>query len=85
MQRNDVILGVLIFFRYQGVRSAWLVASSGHGKVVLTHVKKCAIAHFSINSHTFHRQPPGHGQVLNDPSDPPKKSAVVGTFSYQSF
>ena len=34
MQRNDVILGVLIFFGYQGVRSAWLVASSGHGKVV---------------------------------------------------
>ena len=34
MQRNDVILGVLIFFGYQGVRSAWLVALSGHGKMV---------------------------------------------------
>ena len=34
MQQNDVILGVLNFFGYQGVRSAWLVASSGHGKVV---------------------------------------------------
>ena len=34
MQRNDVILGVLIFFGYQGVRSAWLVALSGHGNMV---------------------------------------------------
>ena len=34
MKRNDVILGVLNFFGYQGVRSAWLVASSGHGNVV---------------------------------------------------
>ena len=34
MQRNDVILGVLNFFGYQGVRSAWLVASPGHGNMV---------------------------------------------------
>ena len=34
MQRNDVILGVLKFFGYQGVRSAWLVALSGHGNMV---------------------------------------------------
>ena len=26
--------------------------------------------HFSINSCTFHRQPLGHGQVLNDPTSP---------------
>ena len=78
MQRNDVILGVLIFFGYQGVRSAWLVASPGHGNMVETHVKKSAIADFSINSRAFHRQPPGHGQVSNDPSDPPKKSAATG-------
>ena len=74
MQRNDVILGVLNFFGYQGVRSAWLVALSGHRNMVETHVKKRAIARFSINSRAFHRQPPGHGQVPNDPSDPPKNS-----------
>ena len=34
MKRNDVILGVLNFFGYQGVRSAWLVALSGHGNMV---------------------------------------------------
>ena len=78
MQRNDVILGVLNFFGYQGVRSAWLVASPGHGNMVETHVKKRAIARFSINSRAFHRQPPGHGQVPNDPSDPPKKSVAAG-------
>ena len=77
MQRNDVILGVLIFFGYQGVRSAWLVALSGHGNMVETHVKRPAIAGFSINSRAFHRQPPGHGQVPNDPSDPPKKSVAA--------
>ena len=33
MKRNDVILGVLNFFGYQGVRSAWLVASPGHGNM----------------------------------------------------
>ena len=67
MKRNDVILGVLNFFGYQGVRSAWLVALSGHGNMVETHVKKRAIARFSINSRAFPRQPPGHGQVPNDP------------------
>ena len=40
--------------------------------------KKRAIARFSINSRAFHRQPLGHGQVPNDPSDPPKKSAAAG-------
>ena len=78
MQRNDVILGVLNFFGYQGVRSAWLVASPGHGNMVETHVKKPAMAGFSINSRAFHRQPPGHGQVPNDPSDPPKNSVAAG-------
>ena len=78
MQRNDVILGVLNFFGYQGVRSAWLVASARHGNMVETHVKKAVITAFSINSRAFHRQPPGHGQVPNDPSDPPKKSAAAG-------
>ena len=34
MKRNDVILGVLNFFGQQGVRSAWLVASPGHGSMV---------------------------------------------------
>ena len=34
MKRNDVILGVLNFFGYQGVRSAWLVASARHGNMV---------------------------------------------------
>ena len=78
-QRNDVILGVLNFFGYQGVRSAWLVALSEHGNMVETHVKKPAIAGFSINSRAFHRQPPpGHGQVPNDPSDPQKNSVAAG-------
>ena len=78
MQRNDVILGAPSFFGYQGVRSVWLVASPGHGNMVETHVKKSAMADFSINSRAFHRQPPGHGQVPNDPSDPPKKLAAAG-------
>ena len=78
MKRNDVILGVLNFFGYQGVRSAWLVASPGHGNMVETHVKKSAIADVSINSRAFHRQPPGHGQVPNDPSDPQKNSVAAG-------
>jgi hypothetical protein len=47
MQRNDVILGVLNFFGYQGFRSAWLVASPGHGKMGKTHANKPAIAGFS--------------------------------------
>ena len=75
MQRNDVILGVLNFFGYQGVRSAWLVASPGHGNMVETHVKKPGMP---INSRTFPRQPPGHGQVPNDPSDPQKNSVAAG-------
>jgi len=78
MKRNDVILGVLIFFGYQGVRSAWLVALSGHGSMVETHVKKAVITAFSINSRAFPRQPPGHGQVPNDPSDPQKNSVAAG-------
>ena len=56
----------------------WLVASATHGNMVETHVKKPAIAGFSINSRAFHGQPPGHGQVPNGPSDPPKKSAAAG-------
>ena len=55
-----------------------MVASSGHRSMVETHVKKSAIADFSINSRAFHRQPPGHGQVPNDPSDPPKNSVAAG-------
>ena len=78
MQRNDVILGVLNFFGYQGVRLAWLVALSGHGNMVETHVKKAVITAFSINSRAFPRQPPGHGQVPNDPSDPQKNSVAAG-------
>ena len=78
MKQNDVILGVLNFFGYQGVRSAWLVASPGHGNMVETHVKKAVITAFSINSRAFHRQPPGHGQVPNDPSDPPQNSVAAG-------
>ena len=78
MQRNDVILGAPSFFGYQGVRSAWLVASPRHGNMVETHVKKRAMARFSINSRAFHRQPPGHGQVPNDPSDPPQNSVAAG-------
>ena len=31
MKQNDMILGVLKFFGYQGVRSVWLDASPGHG------------------------------------------------------
>ena len=34
MKRNDVILKVLNFCGYQRVRSAWLVASAGHGNMV---------------------------------------------------
>ena len=72
MQQNDVILGAPSFFRYQGVWSVWLVASPRHGNMVETHVKKPGIPGFSINSCAFHRQPLGHGWVLNDPSDPQK-------------
>ena len=78
MQRNDVILGAPSFFGYQGVRSAWLVASPRHGNMVETHVKKSAMADFSINSRAFQRQPPGHGQVLNNPSDLQKNSVAAG-------
>ena len=78
MKRNDVILGVLNFFGYQGVRSAWLVASPGHGNMVETHVKKSGMPDFSINSRAFPRQLPGHGQVPNDPSDPQKNSVAAG-------
>ena len=34
VRRNDVILGALNFFAHRGVRSAWLVASPGHGSMV---------------------------------------------------
>ena len=79
MKRNDVILGVLNFFGYQGVRSVWLVASPGPGNMVETHVKKRGMPRFSINSRAFHRQPPGHGQVPNDPSDPQKNSVAASS------
>ena len=34
MERNDVILGAPSFFGYQGVWSAWLVASPRYGSMV---------------------------------------------------
>ena len=78
MQRNDVILGAASFFGYQGVRSVWLVASARHGNMVETHVKKRGMPRFSIHSRAVPRQPLGHGQVPNDPSDPQKNSVAAG-------
>ena len=79
MKRNDVILGVLNFFGYQSGGSVGVVGCIArawqHG---LKSRQKTGNYRLSINPRAFHRQPPGHGQVPNDPSDPQKNSVAAG-------